>query len=231
MSRRAASETVDAAEMRAKNSRLLLNLIWHEQRISQAELARRTGLSRSTVSVIVRQLESNGLIQVIGTGTSTGGRRPVLLGFCDDAFLPLGVEIGSRHITAALTDLRGNVRAIHSIEFGVRDDPEGALAAAKQLIDRCIASEPISRILGLGIGVPSPVDPAQPGRLSPLLIPAWRDYDVHQWFAERYPVPVFIDNDANLGALAEHWWGDENDDLTYIKIGTGIGAGHIIRGE
>jgi predicted NBD/HSP70 family sugar kinase len=64
-------------------------------------------------------------------------------------------------------------------------------------------------------------------------VPAWRDHDVHEILAHAYGLPVFVENDANLGALAEQWWGVGKDgkDLTYIKIGTSVGSGHIIHGE
>jgi predicted NBD/HSP70 family sugar kinase len=67
--------------------------------------------------------------------------------------------------------------------------------------------------------------------MSPFIVPAWAGYDIRAWLHERYQHPIVIDNDANLGALAEQWWGERADDLTYIKIGMGVGAGHIIRGE
>jgi len=88
------------------------------------------------------------------------------------------------------------------------------------------------RVLGIGVAVPSPVHPQRPGKLSPLLMPAWRDVDVQEQLAAAFGLPVLVDNDANLGALAERFWGAgaEGEDLTYIKIGTGIGSGHIIGG-
>src|SRR5262245_40755529 len=91
--------TLDAQGMRARNSALLLNLTWRERQVSRAELARRTGLSPSTVSAIVGDLERSGLVQSTGAGLSRGGRRPTLLGFCDDAFAIVGVEqIGRAHV-------------------------------------------------------------------------------------------------------------------------------------
>jgi predicted NBD/HSP70 family sugar kinase len=80
--------------------------------------------------------------------------------------------------------------------------------------------------------VPSPVHPDRPGALSPLILPAWRDFDVQQYLVDAFDLPVFVDNDANLGALAERFWGAGagGEDLAYIKVATGIGSGHIING-
>src|SRR4051812_5841373 len=110
MAQEMAQSTLDAAGMRARNSGLLLNLIWRERQISRADLARRTGLSPSTVSAIVGDLERFGLVRMTGAGLSRGGRRPTLLGFCDDAFSIVGVELGASHIRVVLANLRGQVR-------------------------------------------------------------------------------------------------------------------------
>ncbi len=228
-------ETVDAAGMRAQNSSLLLNMIWRERRISRADIARLTGLSPSTVSAIVSDLERSGLVRDLGAGVSRGGRKPTLLGFCDDAFSIVGVEVGAHHLRAVLTDLRGEVRLLREGTHPVRDEPEGALAMLRSFIDECLEAGHASRgqVLGIGLAVPSPVRFDAPGRMHPVTVPAWRNYDVKEILANAYHLPVLIDNDANLGALAERWWGAGRDgqDLTYLKIATGIGAGHIIGGD
>jgi predicted NBD/HSP70 family sugar kinase len=235
MAQEMAQSTLDAAGMRARNSALLLNLIWRERQVSRADLARRTGLSPSTVSAIVGDLERAGLVQSAGAGLSRGGRRPTLLGFCDDAFAIIGVELGASHVLVTLTNLRGQVRAACHGVHPVQADPEGALALVRTFIDDCLRAERVARrrLLGIGVAVPSPVHPSAPGRLSPLILPAWDGVDVQAHLAGAYQVPVFVDNDANLGALSEGWWGAgrSGDDLTYIKVATGIGAGYMIRGE
>jgi predicted NBD/HSP70 family sugar kinase len=233
VTKRVLTQKIDAAAMRSKNSGLLLEMIWHAQEISRAEIARQAGLSPSTVSAIVRDLEQLGLVQDIGTGSSTGGRRPILLGFCDDAFAIVGVELGATHIAVVITDLRGRIKVFREQAHPVRTDPPGTLEATRALIDDALAEARIAltRVLGIGVAIPSPLDPDEPGRMSPFIVPAWAGYDIRAWLHERYQHPIVIDNDANLGALAEQWWGERADDLTYIKIGMGVGAGHIIRGE
>jgi predicted NBD/HSP70 family sugar kinase len=227
--------TVDAAGMRAQNSSLLLKVIWRERHISRADIARVTGLSPSTVSAIVAGLQQAGLVRETGAGLSRGGRRPTMIGFCDDVFALVGVEIGASHVTVVVTDLRADVRAARWGLYPVRTDPDGALATVRAFIDEGLRELGIARrqVIGIGVGVPTPVRPDAPGRLPPLIVPAWRDHDVHEILSRAYGLPVFVENDANLGALAEQWWGAGKDgkDLTYIKIGTSIGSGHIINGE
>jgi predicted NBD/HSP70 family sugar kinase len=230
-----ANATVDAAGMRAQNSSLLLKVIWRERHISRADIARVTGLSPSTVSAIVASLQSAGLVRETGAGLSRGGRRPTMIGFCDDVFALVGVEIGASHVTVVVTDLRADVRADRWGLYPVRTDPDGALALVRQFIDDALREVGVSRnqVIGIGVGVPSRVRPEAPGRLPPLIVPAWRDHDIQEILSRAYGLPVFIENDANLGALAEQWWGAGRNgkDLTYIKVGTSIGSGHIINGE
>jgi predicted NBD/HSP70 family sugar kinase len=227
--------TVDAAGMRAQNSSLLLKVIWRERHISRADIARTTGLSPSTVSAIVAGLQQAGLVRETGAGLSRGGRRPTMIGFCDDVFTLVGVEIGSSHVTVVLTDLRADVRVSRFAPLPARTDPDGAIATVRTFIDEGLAELGVSRdqVIGIGVGLPGPVRPDAPGRLPPLMVPAWRDYDVLDVLSSAYGLPVFVENDANLGALAEQWWGAGRNgkDLTYIKIGTSIGSGHVINGE
>lgn len=212
-----------------------LRLIWKERRISRAEIARRTGLSRSTVSEIVEALLPAGLFDEVGTGPSLGGRPPIVLEFRDDAFAILGVDVGAAHVAVALTDLRGRVLAWEHRTHPVRTDPAGTRALIIELCDRCLAYWPagISAVVGIGVALPCPIDPRHPDVLSEVVLPDWGGHSGLEMLRERYGVPLRVDNDANLGALAERWWGAgrDVDDFAYIKLATGLGMGHVIRGE
>lgn len=212
----------------------VLRLIWRERRISRADIAQRAHLSRSTVSDVVNEILPTGLVAEVGLGKSRGGRRPVLLEFQDDACVILGVEMGAAHVGVALTDLRGRVLAWECREHPVRTDPEGTRAVIEELCHTCTDSVDGRRpLVGVGVAVPSPVDPSHPDRLSETVLPAWKGRLALDRLGESYDAPVRVDNDANLGALAEHWWGAGRgiDDFAYIKIATGVGSGHIIGGE
>ncbi len=212
-----------------------LRLIWKEQRISRAEIARQTGLARSTVSEIVGELFPTGLIAEVGIGPSRGGRPPMVLEFKDDAFAILGVDMGAAHVAVALTDLRGRVLAWAHQSHPVRADPQGTRALIEKLCDRCLADwEPgVKRLVGIGVAVPCPVDPRHPDRFSEVVLPDWHGSSGLAILTKRYGVPLRVDNDANLGALAERWWGAGRgiDDFAYIKLATGVGMGHVIRGR
>jgi len=223
------------AARRRRLSDSVLRRIWREREISRAEIARHAELSRSTVSEIVDGLLLTGLVAEVGTGPSRGGRRPIVLRFQDGACVILGVEMGATHIAVALTDLRGRVLAWEHRYHAVRTDPEGTRALMIELCQNALAigRDETQRLVGIGIAVPSPVDPSAPDHLSELVLPDWHGRGGLDVLSQRFGVPLLVDNDANLGALAEQWWGAGRgiDDFAYIKLATGVGSGHIIAGD
>ncbi len=213
----------------------VLQLIWRGEEVSRVEIARRLDLSRSTISGIVAPLLDTGLVAEVGSGESRGGRRPIVLRFQYDAYGILGIDMGATHISVAVTNLRGEVQAWEEQSHPVRTDPDGARKKVLELADACLSKwgKGAGKLIGVGIAVPSPVDPRHPERLSEVVLPAWKGEGVLGLLQQRFEVPVLVDNDANLGALAERWWGAGRgtDDFAYIKLGTGIGSGHIVGGR
>ena len=213
----------------------VLELVWRRRTVSRAEIARQTGRSRSTISEVVSRLLPTGMIEEVGSGESRGGRRPILIEFRDSAGIILGVDIGAAHVSVALTDLRGGILEWREQDHPVRSDPEGTAALAIALGEECLAARGAGapEPMGIGVAVPSPVDPGSPYRILERILPAWHDFDLLGALRSRFKVPAFVDNDANLGALAEHHWGKAVgiDDFAYLKVATGIGAGLMIDGE
>ncbi len=226
---------VDTREAATPNTAAALQLIWKEGLISRADMARRLDLSRSTVSAIVSELLTTKLIEEVGAGPSKGGRRPILLEFQYGAFSILGVDIGATHVAVALTNLKGEVEGWAQRAHKVRDDPKGTSALVVELAEDCLAQLPKGsrRLVGVGVAVPSPVDPKHPDVLSEVVLPKWKGVRLTAELKAHFKVPVLLDNDANLGALAEHWWGAGRgiDDFVYVKVATGIGSGHIVAGK
>ena len=191
-------------------------------------------MSRSTVSAIINDLLSTGLVEETRTGVSSGGRRPIMLQFQDQSSFIVGIELGATHVSCVLTDLRCRVRASWSAPAPVRDEPEVALEKMTMGVRSVLEADGVqpSQVLAIGVAVPSPVDRERPGELLPLVVPKWTGYNIATYLEDGFKRPVFVDNDANLGALAELWWGNGSPagDLAYIKVATGVGAGLIIDG-
>ena len=219
-------------DLRAHNTALLLRAIWAEEGVSRAELARRSGLSRATVSDIVGAFVARGVVSEAEVAPSSGGRPPIRLQFEDGWRHLVGVELGASHLYGVRTDLRGRVLARFSATPDVEGDPTGTLAALDEGIRELLAFDAETPVIGLGLGVPSPVRRAEAGRLAPHLFPRWEAVDLVARLSAAHDLPVHLDNDANLGALAEHWWGAGRGlaDLAYIKLATGVGAGILIGG-
>lgn len=213
----------------------VLRLIWREHQISRAEISRQLDLSRSTVTEIIKEILPTGLVAEVGIGKSSGGRKPILLQFQDDAKVILGIDIGATHVSVAMTNLRGKLLLWKERNFPVREDAEGTYKVIDELCNECLSTmkHGSNMLLSIGVSVPSPVDPIHPEYLSETIIPAWHGKSGLERLREKYGVPVYLDNDANLGALAEHWWGAGKNvnDLIYIKISSGVGAGYIFGGK
>ena len=227
-------ETFDASQMRALNSSILLKLIWRNQEISRADISRMTGMSRSTVSAIVSDLMQRGLVTERGVGHSNGGRRPVILAFCEDAYSVLGIELTPQGICAAVTNLNGKVQKWMQRDCAVAQDPQGTLEHLRSLLAETLSfAEKEGRpLIGIGMGLPLPYAAGPEARSMVLkAFPQWQHCPVHEIFQAEAPVPVFIENDANLGAVAELCWGKSRQNLAFLKMGSGIGAGLIIDGK
>ncbi|WP_428276702.1 ROK family protein [Candidatus Palauibacter sp.] len=224
-----------AAVLDDELTRTVLNVVWKRREISRAEIARNSGRSRSTISDVVGRLLSTELVAEVGSGESRGGRRPILVGFQDQAGVILGVDMGATHISVILTDLRGRTLAWRERAHPVHGDPRGAEALIAELGEACLAewNGERSRLMGVGVAVPSPVDAGSPDRVIERVLPAWRGHGLLDRLDTVFGVPVFVDNDANLGAVAERWWGQAVgiDDFVYLKVATGVGAGLMIGGE
>lgn len=213
----------------------VLRLIWAEERISRAEIARSLGLSRSTVTEIVKELLETPFVREIGEGESSGGRRPIVLEFQNEARVILGCEIGATHVSVLLTDMQGRRLGWHDQPFPVRDNPQGTVDLVIDTANRLLETVPGGKktLLSMGVAVPSPIQSEDPDILSDVIIPSWTGFTGFALLSDYFGVPVHVDNDANLGALAETWWGvgSSAKDFVFIKYGYGIGAGYILDGQ
>ncbi|MFH8789004.1 ROK family transcriptional regulator [Streptomyces roseoverticillatus] len=201
--------------------------------LTQAEIARTTGLSAATVSNIVRELKEGGTVEV--TPTSSGGRRARSVSLSGDAGVVVGVDFGHTHLRVAVGNLAQRVLAEDAEPLDVDASAAQGLDRAEQLVRRLLDDAGIDagKIIGVGLGVPGPID-VETGTLgSTAILPGWAGTNPRDELASRLSVPVHVDNDANLGALGELVWGAGRgaSDLAYIKVASGVGAGLVINGQ
>lgn len=202
-------------------------MIYAKKSISRADVARATGLTRTTVSAAVNELIDEGLVIETGVGRSLGGKPPILLQVVDDCRYLVGVDLADSEFRGALVNLRGQIK--HRVAIPIHDrDGESALTLVNQLIDELIEASD-RPILGIGIGTPGLMD-AHRGVVRNAVNLNWQDLPLGDLLEARYNLPVSIANDCQAAALAEMTFGNSKDitNLIVIKAGRGIGAGIII---
>lgn len=200
---------------------------------TRAQLAESTGLARSTIAARVEVLMRLGLVTPHGDGRSTGGRPPSLFALNPSVRVVAGVDVGATHALAALSDLSGTVLAQSQAALDVASGPEEVLGWVTQTIKDLLvqANRPAADLAAIGIGLPGPVEHSTGRPINPPIMPGWDRYDVPAHVQRTHQVPVLIDNDVNIMALGEQQTHlPEVDDLVFIKVATGIGAGIISGG-
>ncbi|KYG34375.1 ROK family protein [Alkalihalobacillus trypoxylicola] len=210
---------------RQTHEKLLLELILKEKQISRADLAKKSQLNKATVSTIIKELLEKELILEIGTGTSSGGRRPVLLTFNSKAGLALSLNIGYNYIHSALAFLNGEI--ISRQKTSELIDKNSIISLIKQHIYFHTNDIPNTsyHIIGATIAIHGIVY-----NQTIQFTPYYSLADVHlkEKLETEFSFPIFLENEANLSALGEKTFSTKAENLVSITIGTGIGAGVII---
>lgn len=223
--------------LRQRNRRQILDVVRHRGTTSRPEIARRTGLSPTTVSTLVGQLLSEAVVVELSDTTSTpGGGRPArLLGLNPAAGGVVGVHLGHDHVRVAVTDLGGEVVAETVSELDVDHRPAETTTFVADEAMRLVGVSGLrpESVIGLGIAVSAPVSPATHIVDSDVILPDWRRVDLAGEIARRTGYAVEIGNDANLGAVAEHRFGVARtvDDFIYVMVSEGVGAGLVLDGR
>jgi len=227
------------ASLREANLLRVVDALRKTGTASRADIARATGLSRTTVSTLVAELQERGLVvefegEVDGGRVTGGGRPPILLALDEVAGTALGVDFGHRHLRVALSDLSSRVLAERRWELDVDRSALEALDLAAEAVSELLAEtgSPRERIVSCGMGLPGPVDTA--GLVgSSVILPGWSGLNAAEELSRRIGLPVEVDNDANLGALGEVAFGAGQgaSDVVYLKLSSGLGAGIVLGGR
>ncbi len=219
--------------LREANQRRVIHAVRTAGALTQAEIARTTGLSAATVSNIVRELREVGTVLV--TPTSSGGRRALSVSLARATGLLLGVEIGTARLRAVLCDHDHQVLTEESIAYDTGQSAERGLRRTEWLVTTLLRQARVVRtsVRGIGISLPGPIDAFSGELAAPAVLPAWQGTDIAAALTERFGRPVFVDNDANAAALGELEWGAGRGvpDLIYLKLSTNVSAALVLRGS
>ena len=221
------------ASLRAANQRRVVRALQQLREgttLTQAEIARSTHLAPATVSNIVRDLATAGMVEVV----LGSGRRGTAVRISRRAGLVAGIDFGHRHVRVAVGDLTGEVldgdREAIAQDHGYADGLERATSLLDGILKKLDASR--DDLLNIGLGLPAPIT-NENVVLSSAILPGWVGVNAKTEVEARIGRPAHIENDANLGALAEHRHGAGvgHSDMVYVKVSSGVGAGMILRDE
>ena len=224
--------TITASAMRDINRSAILEIIRREGPISRTAIAKKLDVSLPTVMRIVDGLVDEGFARPHGESEWSGGRRRPLLEFNADGHVVLGVDLGGTKMYGALADLGGNILdEVNLARHGTLG--EESFAALTGLIDTLLASPKLAGRQPRGIGVGAPgITHHTEGVVDWAYTLNWKEFPLKARLTERYHLPITVDNDTNLAALGELWFGAGQNvqNMVVVTIGTGIGAGIIIDG-
>jgi len=220
--------------MQEMNRALLIRLLREEGVCARANLAKKSKLKQATVTNIINDFISWGLVCEVGFLVGNKGRRSVGISINNDDYGVIGIQLARKHYGVGIYDLSGNEIVRKCIQTEARQSPrevmDGVLAVAGGLLGECRER----KILAIGMAVPGPYS-VKRGRIELMTgYDGWSDIPIGQELQERFGIPIFLENDANAGALAQCWYSSErNQDevLIYIADGQGVGAGIISHGE
>jgi predicted NBD/HSP70 family sugar kinase len=215
------------------NLALVLNTIRLHGPISRVQISEKVKLRTSTVTNLTRELLEVGLIEESGTTVSKAGRRRVFLRLVADAYYVIGIELSRNFVRCLLTDLGGNI--IHQNQRAIKPNRTVLIDSLWETVDECIheSHKRGKMVIGLGIGIPGPLDAASGVIKSPPNFAGLDEFPLKAICEERYGIPTAIDDDARTAAMGEAWFGagKNRTDLVYLSVGTGVGAGVIIGGR
>ena len=225
--------------LRDANQRRVIEALGLRGVASRAEIARATGLSRTTVSSLVGDLKGAGLVvERAANGEAhdqSVGRPPVLLSFDRSAGAVVGIDLGHSHIGVVVGDLSHTVLAELWRDVDVDSSASHGLDIATDLVESALDEAGVERerVLGVGMGIPGPITSENGTVGSTSILPGWVGVDAASAMQERLGMVVRVENDANLGALAELVWGAGRgaQDFLFVSVRSGIGAALVIDGR
>ena len=216
------------------NERTVLEAIRAGAPISRAEISRRAGISKPTVSLALQSLVDAGLVREALEGPTGPRYGAVFFEPIPEAALALGLDLGGRFLRGAICDLRGDVRARLDVEVD-GTHAQRVLTQIVELRDALVDATaiPDARLNGAVVGVPGVVDPERRAISLATSVAGLEGATFATELEECLGLGVWLENDVNLAALGEQWQGVARgvDDFLFLSIGTGMGAGLVLRGE
>jgi predicted NBD/HSP70 family sugar kinase len=220
---------LDHSDIKTNNKKRIINLLSKERELTKLDISRKIDISVPTVTTIVGELKEEGIVEEAGMATSTGGRKPVIIRFLPNSRYSIGIDLGKDYVRAILTNLDSKIIEDKKKVLSVITENE-VLNVTKTLIEDLMCSQDNmeSKLLGIGFSLPGIVNEKE---LTLEIATNFRLKNISfKELHEYFKVPIFLENEANAGALAESKLGIARDlsNLIYISVTEGIGGGILI---
>jgi predicted NBD/HSP70 family sugar kinase len=227
-----------ALELNARQTNRLrvIQALYRNPGSSRTTVAELTGLSRPTVSAFMEELERAGIVEEYEDPTPRqSGRPPVLMSLVPQAAFAVGVDMGHEHLRVATCNLSGEILSDEWAAIDVDHAPRESMDLAAELVQATLDAADVARehVIGVGMALAAPVDGATGRVYAEGILPSWGDVEPVAEMASRLNLPVYLENDANLGALGEHVLGAGRGvaELAYVRLSAGIGLGLVLAGR
>ncbi|WP_118136976.1 ROK family transcriptional regulator [Oceanicella sp. SM1341] len=216
---------------RSHNRRVLLEILRRHGPLGRKALADMVQISTQAVTNIIDELSAEGLVLDLGRKRTSRGQPPILYAINPGGAISLGIEISVGALVATVLDLGGNPREVETLQLADMA-PERVLEECERLVER-LSEGHGARLMGIGVVMPGPFGIEGLSGIGPTTLPGWEGVDVRRHLAQRFAVPVLVDNDANAAAMGEMLFGKGRNlsDFCLIYFGAGIGLGAFLRDQ
>lgn len=229
---KSAASGSNSVEIGKRNRHLVLDVIRTHEPVSRSEIARLTGLTPATITNIVGKLQKDRLVEEIGLGQSTGGRKPGLLQLARNSRLAIAVDLAATELTVALTNVKGEIlrRSKREIVTEIAVMVPRILDAIQEVMTCPEVGG--ATIVGIGVTTPGLIDQAT-GTIIKSVRLDWYHVPLKSILQRHFEVPVFVGKDTATALLGERWYGAarDADNLIYVWVGTGIAVGFLLDGR
>ncbi|NLG80298.1 MAG: ROK family transcriptional regulator [Firmicutes bacterium] len=229
---KSAASGSNSVEIGKHNRHLVLDVIRTHEPVSRPEIARLTGLTTATVTNIVGKLQKDRLVEEVGLGQSTGGRKPGLLQLARNSRLAIAVDLAATELMVALTNVKGEIlrRSKREIAMDIAVTVPRMVDAIKEVMTCPEVGG--ATIVGIGVTTPGLIDQAT-GTIIKSVRLDWYHVPLKSILQRHFEVPVFVGKDTATAILGEQWYGAARhaDNLIYVWVGTGIAVGFLFDGR
>lgn len=227
-------EGTNLEDVQEMNRALIIRLLRQMPVCSRADLAKATGLKRATITNIIGDLINWGLVKEMGIIDGDKGRRSIGITLNSGVYKVIGVRLARKYFSVGLFDISGTEYSIRTEEIDNLSDSEATLEKMKNIIEDILKQEGANNVIGIGCAIPGPFFRNE-GKMALITeLAGWEKISLKEELESLSGLPVYLEHDANVGALAEWWLGSnrrESGTLVYVAAGQGVGAGIVMEGK